>query len=108
MLLFEPWFAKPVLFGVVMRAQADAPAVGRLERSAAIGAGAHMGAFDGPSPAAGNRAVMPADPGAVGRTSARSAALLRALQAIGKPRFRHRRSALALPCWYELSAWLGV
>jgi len=35
-----------VLLGVVMDAQADAPAIGRFQCDAAIGAGADVGAFD--------------------------------------------------------------
>ena len=39
-------FADAVLFSVVERAQADAPAVGGFERGAAVGSATHMGALD--------------------------------------------------------------
>ena len=70
MLLLEPTFSEPMLLGVVMGAQADAPAVGGLEGGAAIGAAAHMGAFDGEPLAARDRTMMPAYPCAVSRACA--------------------------------------
>jgi len=70
MLLLEPSFPDPVLLGVMEAAQADAPAIGRLERGAAVRSGADVGAFNGQALAARDRAVMPAHPGAVGRTGA--------------------------------------
>lgn len=69
-LLLEPWFAEPMLLGMVEAAQADAPAVGGLERGAAIGAGADVGALDRQAPAAGYTAMMAADPGPVSRAGA--------------------------------------
>jgi len=42
----KPCLSDQVLLGVVMDAQADAPAIGRFQCDAAIGAGADVGAFD--------------------------------------------------------------
>ena len=61
----KPPFPKPVLLGMVVGAEADAPAVGRLQACAAIGAGPDMGAFDWQALAAGDTAVVFADPGTV-------------------------------------------
>lgn len=68
---FEPGLPDPVLLGVVERAQADAPAVGRLERRAAIGSDADMGALDRQPPTARYAAVMPTNPGAMAGASPR-------------------------------------
>lgn len=43
---FERRLADPVLLDVVSSAQANRPAVGRLEAGAAIGPAADVGAFD--------------------------------------------------------------
>jgi hypothetical protein len=64
---FEPSFPKAVLFGMMQTAQADAPAVRRLERSAAIGTGADMSALNRQALATGHAAVMLTNPGAMGR-----------------------------------------
>ena len=70
MLLLEPSFPDPVLLGVMEAAQADAPAVGRLERHAAIGSRTHMRAFDREPLAARHAAVVLAYPGSVARAGA--------------------------------------
>lgn len=71
--LLERGLADPVLLGVVEVAQADGPAVRRLEGLATIGAAADVGAFERMLEAAGHAAVMPAHPRTMGRTRAPSA-----------------------------------
>jgi hypothetical protein len=67
MLSLERALAEPMLLGMMVGTQADAPAIGRLERHAAMAAGAHVCAFDGEALAPGDDAVMPANPRPVGR-----------------------------------------
>lgn len=64
-------FADPVLLGVVGAAQADGPAVGGLERAAAVGAQANVGALDRIGKTTQDRTAMPPHPGTVRRTRAR-------------------------------------
>lgn len=63
----EGSLANLVLLDVVSSAQADHPAVGGLEASSSIGAAADVGAFDGTSGTARDRAGVLAYPGAVRR-----------------------------------------
>lgn len=58
-----------MLFSVMLMAQADTPPIGWLQVHASIGSPAHMRAFDAPLLAAGNAALVSADPGTVGRTT---------------------------------------
>jgi hypothetical protein len=70
MRFLEGEFTDQVLLGVVMLAQTDRPAVGRLERDPAIGTRAHVRTFDRELFAAGHRAMMPPDPGPMRRAGA--------------------------------------
>lgn len=64
--VFECYFADPVLLDMVGPAQADRPAVGRLQSDSAVGLTPDMSALYRTLGAAGDRAVMLAHPGAMG------------------------------------------
>lgn len=65
MALLERRLPNPMLLGVMITAQTDRPAVRWLEADPAIGAIAHMRAFNGLRGAAGHAAVMTPHPGAM-------------------------------------------
>ena len=66
----ERRLADRVLFGVVVRAQAEAEPVGGLEPGTTVGSAAHVGALDRPAVTVRNAAAMAPDPRAVHGTGA--------------------------------------
>jgi hypothetical protein len=63
--LFERDFADPMLFNMVLTAEADRPAIRRLKPDAPIGVPPDMGALDRTPEAAGNAAMVAPYPRAV-------------------------------------------
>ena len=86
---FESHFSDFVLLNVVMVAQAHAPLVRGFEPQTAVGAGAHMGAFDRQLTAAGNRAAMAPHPGAMRGTGAGASLPWLSREAAWKAELRH-------------------
>ena len=93
---FECGFAYAVLLRVVSAAQADGPAVGGLERAAAVGTRANVGALDRAGETTGDRTAMPPDPGAVRRTRARGIGAPLADEAGREVHASHARALLVL------------
>jgi hypothetical protein len=78
-----------VLLGMMLAAQADGPPVRGLEPLTAVGALAHVGAFDRKLLAAGDGAAVAPNPGAVRRTAAGSARATNAFNAAWQADARH-------------------
>jgi hypothetical protein len=61
----ERCLADPMLFYVVIAAEADGPAIGRLEARATVGVASNVSTLDRPRQTVGHAAVMLAHPGSM-------------------------------------------
>ena len=74
-----------MLLGMMGRARAHGPAIGRLKPNAAVGAGADVGTFDGHVETTRHAAMMTPHPGAMTRALPLGGEIVLLLQSIGKP-----------------------
>jgi hypothetical protein len=74
-----------MLLGMMRRAQAHGPAIGRLQANAAVSPGANVGTFDRDIETRGHAAMMAPHPGPVAGALALAGELALPLDATGKP-----------------------